>query len=878
MISKNLFQNCLIDWNYLYSTFGYSEPDADFLRLVNSVDATYLEKLSYFYHFHTCNRNIIDFLKASESESFEFHPLINFDHIKLQVKIPPNNVALMNLIMEGKVLPNLYVIDWWRKQIADGRPVKEFLKEIFLHFESNPDKFLHPFSLKILQDDYPVMGKLSTLNQMQSFQKIGDLSGRGLHPNYEARIIRKFLANSKISDTYPHRDLCLLALKFKKSVTEIIKKLEEKSGEAKKIILEDEFSFFKESDHFRNNFIEYCTSSENYLAPLAKHDFPSITAVIPFYKNEQLLRRLLNSLKKQKYKKLDVLVLCDDPLFSPKNKYPNVTFKFNSKNLGFLKNVNAHISKIESEYIFLLNSDIEIADECLIQLVTAAKLNRPNDIFSPILFYPDNNILQEAGGIVNLSGEITNIAYGSKFEPKVHQGCRFHEVDHVSGAAMFFKNKNKALFDDRYAPAYCEDLDLCFETRKTGGRVFCVTTATAFHALSASYGNSGVAQLNKLELISQNITKFTEKWKDELIEINQVEVVAFYLPQFHSDQVNNRIWGAGFTEWSQVSKSIKYVEGQPSPLLPSILGYYDLSYFETMIKQWGVARKYGVTGFCLYHYRFNCNDTALTLPLKNLVKNIDSDIRFMLCWANENWTKAWDGLDAQIILEQDYSLETLKSFAEDFKEAISCKNYMRDSKGRPLLSVYRMTPLKERNLLKQFKEILEKTVGEEVSLFGVLSMDLSTKNFSDLKNYSEVERWIEFPPQGFGVSYADSKFPIKKSSEFKGNIYSYPKSVIHQLQSIPNPKVIPGCFVDWDNTPRRGPNSTLFLGSNPTTFSRYIQFQLNKARYYQPPKDRYVFINAWNEWAESAILEPTTKYGFSFLQGLSLAKKNIGLK
>jgi len=871
MIDISILKTELIDWDYLQKSIGYSTPDDDFLRLINKIDLEFCPSLSYFYDAKTTKKNIFEFLTSSVLQIYEFHPLINFDHIRIQTELPHNNLELVKMILAGKLIPNFYITDWWIEQLKNKRQIKDMLREILVNFQHKPNKYLHPFDLNIYSEDFPQVKALSTYDKLNSLQKIGDFGGRNFINGFESKKVRSLLRLIKSNDLYPHRQLAIVSLKLKKSISDLLRDLE---ALQKKVGLKEKKINNIEFERLLSGSLESFIAKGQFNGPLvSKKSLPSVTALIPFFKGEEILVNLIKSLKKQGYKKLDIVVLCDDPKFSPVSTISGVTYVKNSSNYGFLRNVNNGIKYAKGDYIFLLNSDIELVDECLYQLASVSKYINDKDIISPILLYP-NGYLQEAGGNVSSSGEITNLGYGIKLKPSKNQGIRFHEVDHVSGAALFFKNTKKEIFNDAYHPAYCEDLDFCFETRKSGGKVYSVTTAYAYHTLSASYGNSGLDHLKKLTLINKNIEIFSRNWKNELSNINKVDVIAMYLPQFHSDQINNKVWGLGFTEWNQIAKCNSIVSGQAAPLIPSTLGFYNLEDFKSMLSQWEIAKKYGVNGFCLYHYRFSHKEVALTIPLENLIKN-NSDIRFMLCWANENWTKSWDGLESEVILKQDYSLDTLRSFAQDFKIALKCKNYIRNSEGRPLLSIYRMSPLKDLKLIEEFKKILFDVTGENPLLMGMLSMDLANRDvFSN--EYKDVDYWIEFPPQGFGVR-KEQKINAANGEPFKGFVYDYEETIKKQISTLPSTKIIPGCFTDWDNTPRRGNSSTFFLGSTATLFTGYLESQIQKARYFLPPNQRYVFINAWNEWAESAVLEPNQSNQYSYLQAVLLAKKNLGI-
>lgn len=133
-----------------------------------------------------------------------------------------------------------------------------------------------------------------------------------------------------------------------------------------------------------------------------------------------------------------------------------------------------------------------------------------------------------------------------------------------------------------------------------------------------------------------------------------VKLIAFYLPQFHAIPLNDQCWGKGFTEWTNVRKAQALFSGHDQPKIPLDLNYYDLMDDQVKIWQSNLAKKYGIFGFCYYHYWFKHGEKLLEKPAEQMLKNKKIEIPFCFCWANENWSKNWDGGDQEIIMEQDY--------------------------------------------------------------------------------------------------------------------------------------------------------------------------------------------------------------------------------
>ena len=348
-----------------------------------------------------------------------------------------------------------------------------------------------------------------------------------------------------------------------------------------------------------------------------------------------------------------------------------------------------------------------------------------------------------------------------------------------------------------------------------------------------------------------------------------VKLIAFYLPQFHPIPENDQWWGKGFTEWTNVAKAVPQFVGHYQPHLPGELGFYDLRVPEVQRRQVELAKKYGIYGFCFYYYWFD-GKKLLDRPLKQFVSDPHIDFPFCLCWANESWTRRWDGLDQEILVAQNHSLEGDARFIEDILPYLQHPRYIR-IQGRPLLLVYRAHHLSDPKAVTQrWREFCKnKGVGDPY-LVAVQSF-----GFFDDPQTLGFDAAVEFPPH-LPLNSADIP-PVNTGIRFlnpgfEGRVYNYENLIQYMLQK-PKPSlrlfrtVMPG----WDNTPRRLNNPTIFVNSSPELYKMWLSRVADETYKNYPAAERFVFINAWNEWGEGNHLEPDRKFGYAYLQATAEA-------
>lgn len=352
---------------------------------------------------------------------------------------------------------------------------------------------------------------------------------------------------------------------------------------------------------------------------------------------------------------------------------------------------------------------------------------------------------------------------------------------------------------------------------------------------------------------------------------SKVKLIAFYLPQFHPIPENDEWWGKGFTEWTNVSRGIPQFAGHYQPHLPDELGFYDLRIVETQKRQIELAKKYGIYGFCYYYYWFG-GKTLLTRPLEQVMANSDLDLPFCLCWANENWTRRWDGLDQEVLIAQSHGAEDGLRFIRSIEPYLRDPRYIKIN-GRPLLMIYRpgLIPNFAATVSQWRDYCKENSIGDP---FLVMAQGFGD---TDPRPY-DLDGAVEFPP----LILDDRLSPINHelsfiNPEYQGTVYDYSQLVECQRDFTPPPyKLFKTVFPGWDNEARRPGRSLIFANSSPDWYGKWLAAACDFALTQQDNDGRIVFINAWNEWAEGAHLEPDRKYGYAYLQATRDCLDNLG--
>lgn len=336
-------------------------------------------------------------------------------------------------------------------------------------------------------------------------------------------------------------------------------------------------------------------------------------------------------------------------------------------------------------------------------------------------------------------------------------------------------------------------------------------------------------------------------------------LVAFYLPQFHPTPENDAWWGKGFTEWANVARARPLFKGHYQPHLPGELGFYDLRLKEVQARQAALARGYGIGAFCFYFYWFR-GQRLLELPIRQYLENQELTLPFCLCWANESWSRRWDGSVGDLLLAQSHSEDDDLAFIEHVAQYMRDPRYLRVH-GRPVLLVYRPSLMPDAHATAvRWRNWARREGLGDLYLIYPQSFDVR-----DPATFG-FDAATEFPPN-LSVPRVLTSQIQPSNPDFSGAVYDW-RTLVERSRQYSNPeyKLFRGVCTAWDNSPRREQGASVFVNSNPDGYREWLTNALIDTKGRLPENERLVFVNAWNEWAEGAHLEPDVRYGYAWLK------------
>jgi len=428
------------------------------------------------------------------------------------------------------------------------------------------------------------------------------------------------------------------------------------------------------------------------------------------------------------------------------------------------------------------------------------------------------------------------------------------------------------LYKEEGVKAVYSRLHSAYKNNNSGVYAYNPTSENSFEETSINDRSSLIeawlkTDFKKASLKVNEQSHYVPKALDSLEGVDlPVKVIAYYLPQFHPFKENNEWWGEGFTEWTNVTKARPQYLGHQQPRLPGELGFYDLRLPQVMRQQIDLAKQYGVNGFCFHHYWFG-GKRLMETPVQNFLKDKSLDIDFCLCWANENWTRRWDGLENDVLISQKHSPEDDIAFLDDIMPALKDERYIRVD-GKPLLILYRASSLPDaKETGKRWREHAIKNGLPGLYLVVVNAFDVSSPQPYDF------DAIVEFPPHQVGAKdITDSITPLNKN--FSGRVYDYEELAL-RAGKIDNENFT--CFKavmpSWDNEARKPTQGFSFYNAKPEFYAKWLDSAI-KTTMKRRPEERLVFVNAWNEWAEGAHLEPDRHNGYAYLHATANILRN----
>lgn len=364
------------------------------------------------------------------------------------------------------------------------------------------------------------------------------------------------------------------------------------------------------------------------------------------------------------------------------------------------------------------------------------------------------------------------------------------------------------------------------------------------------------------------------------------KLIAIYFPQLHAIPENDKWWGKGFTDWVNVRSALKQFDTHYQPRIPLNNNYYDQSEIQTLKWQINLAKKYGIFGFCHYHYWFD-GKQLLETPTNLMLNNLDLDFPFCLSWANETWSKRWDGQDNHILIEQTHP-PTKESWKHHYNYLIKAWRDPRAIKidGKPVFVIYRPQYIEKIDEMLAYWRELAISDGL-LGLYFIFQQQYELPNSSSINSFDAI---FQFQPGEAVNSKAFKKSVVRSSNIFK-MLRILPERYQDKLRSIrakffkqltfynyddvwkkiievrPDEKLttFPGAFVDWDNASRYKNRATIFDGASPEKYRFWLTKLINSMPQRNLPVN-FILLNAWNEWAEAAYLEPDERYQYQYLE------------
>lgn len=358
-----------------------------------------------------------------------------------------------------------------------------------------------------------------------------------------------------------------------------------------------------------------------------------------------------------------------------------------------------------------------------------------------------------------------------------------------------------------------------------------------------------------------------------------MDIIAFYLPQYHPTPNNDLWWGKGFTEWTNVAKAKPLFPGHYQPKIPADLGFYDLRLPVIREQQAVLAKEAGISAFCYYHYWFGNGHQELELPINEVVKLGEPDFPFCLCWANDTWSQKMWNKDGSVVGKKDLAIQQYLGHEDNilhFKQLLHIfkdKRYFKID-GRLVFAIYRPLDFKDVNqFINDWNELAKENglppfffIG--YSIFPNLELEKVTQLGFDAIISCRLDRNTRRDFGWFIRKSISVLLHTPRRISYKRIYHSF----VTEFEEKDN--VFPTLIPNWDHTPRSGTNGDLYTDCRPELFERHA-IEVLRHVVKKKPNRQIAFLKSWNEWGEGNYMEPDLRYGKGYIKALRNAISSV---